>query len=109
MPDPKQPPDLQRPPFPPLRWADGDWTGTAVLPAWAEFQSRGGAYGGRDSVTPSDGSVTGRVASPHPNTREPPSAAQAAAFGAMVAQQADVRDVMLEALLAKYEQLRAEW
>jgi hypothetical protein len=109
MPDSKQPADIERPPFPRLRWADGDWVGTAILPAWAGFQSRGGAYGGRDSTEASDGGVRVSVASPHPNNREPPSAAQAAAFGVLVARQAEVRDAMLEALLAKYAQWRAEW
>ena len=46
---------LDVPPFPPLTWDGYGWEGEITLPSWAGFQTRGGAYGGRSSKKPSDG------------------------------------------------------
>src|SRR5688572_5653264 len=101
MPDSSPTPDIEIPPFPRLRWADGRWEGTGLLTAWAGFQSRGGAYGAHDSAEPSDGRVALNVETPSDNW-EPPSAAQCKAYETLVAQQDRLRDAMLVALLDKY-------
>lgn len=105
----KQPNDIELAPFPQLRWDSGNWAGTCVLSAWAGFQSRGGAYGSRDSAKPSDGSVRLNVNSPDSDNGKPPSAAQAAAFRLLQEKQAEICDAMMAALLPYYTTMQASW
>ena len=93
------------PPFPRLRW-EHLWQGEIVLPAWAGFQSRQGAYGGRDALGPSDGRVRLSVDT---GSQDPPSKEQARAFSTLVDDQEGVRDAVLLGLFKQYPEWRAEW
>ena len=89
-------------PFPLLNWEEGyAWEGTAVLDAWAGFQSRQGPDASLDSVASSDGSVTLTVKTPD-NEQSIPSAEQATAYHLLVEQQEAVRDAVLRAILEAY-------
>lgn len=105
MPNPTS--EIEVPPFPPLRWAEYGWEGVAVIPAWAGFQSRGGAYGSRDSAKPSDGRVRLNIASPHVNNREQPSVVQRKTYEVFLSQQQRIREAMLAELLGRYEAWRS--
>jgi hypothetical protein len=107
MTSPEQAAESSMPPLPLLRWGGHAWEGEHVFPAWAGFQSRRGAYGSRDSRKTSDGRATVCVASPSSMTL--PSAAQVAAFALLLQRQDVVRDALLEALLARYQNWREDW
>ena len=81
-----------------------------MLPAWAGFQSRRGAYGGRDAAARSDGTVALRVVTrAEDDVPAEPSPAQVAAFAHLQARQSEVREAVLAALLGRYAEWRAEW
>jgi hypothetical protein len=107
MPDNVQSIDLK--PFPTLHWDGDDWNGSAVLAAWAGFQSRQGSYASQDSQGPSSGTVIVRVLSPEVGQPVPPSPAQVKAFQQLLDQQTQIRDAMLAALLAHYDEVRPDY
>src|SRR5262245_11019649 len=81
------------PPFPPLHWQDYFWVGEVVLPTWAGFQSRRGAYGSVSSRGASDGSARLNVTAP--DDRTPPSPEQAAAFQLLLDVEKAISDCVL--------------
>ncbi len=99
-------PTLNVPPFPPLRWDDYFWAGEVVLPSWAGFQSRRGAYGAVNSHAASDGSARLTVTSPSGDPPTPPIAEQVRAFGLLRDNEREVADSVLRAIFAAYPGLR---
>ncbi len=81
------------------------WETIIQLPAWQCFQSRQGAYASVDSTTPSDGTVRLRIDNEE-NKQTAPSPEQVKAYQYLLANQEQIRDAMLEALLVEYENLR---
>jgi hypothetical protein len=101
---------IAQPPFPDLAWTDNDWwEGTAHLPAWAGFQSRGGAYGARDGADASDGSVSVILAPYDPAVSRLPTDAQCRAFAFQRERGAEVVASVLAALVPYYARLRPRW
>ena len=99
---------LEMGPFPRLKWDNGDWEGVAVLPAWAGFRARVSAEGPRLSKRPTDGSVVLRVIG-GPGEDVVPTAGQAAAFRYLMENQEEIKWVMLEALLLRYQEWRPDY
>lgn len=96
---------LNTPPFPQLEWSEYDWwDGMIVLPAWAGFQSRLGAYGSESSTTASDGSANLNIVT-HGDKKILPSPEQAAAYQFLVEQQEAIRDSILQTIFDNY----SEW
>ena len=96
-------------PFPRLHWEEFLWEGKAVLHAWKNFQSRGGAYAASDSDEVSDGSARLYASSPIENHPEPPSLAQRKAYEQLLSKQESVRESLLSELLPKYRTWRKKW
>jgi hypothetical protein len=82
-----------------------NWEGVIKLSAWQNFQSRQGAYAAQDSAIPSDGTVQLRIDNKE-NKQVAPSPEQVKAYQYLLANQEQIRDAMLEALLPEYEKLR---
>lgn len=97
---PKETVDL--PPFPPLRWDGYGWTGEVVLPSWAGFQARRGAYTSVSSDEPSDGAVKLQVGQNDDEELEEPSPEQVAAYRHLIENEAAVADAVGRALVAYY-------
>ena len=98
---------LEMAPFPPLRW-DGDfWTGEVVLPSWAGFQNRSGAYASVGDSEPSDGTASLSVASPDFDVETPPIPEQAEGFRYLMANEAAVALAVARALVAYYPEAKA--
>jgi hypothetical protein len=102
-------------PFPPLK-ASGDWAGTDVLPSWAGFQSRGGAYTSRSSARPSKGKVEVQVTSlprgeddDDADDAPPPSAEQVAGYRHLKENQDTVRDAVVAAVFKEYPKIRKSY
>ena len=95
------------PPFGTLQWSDEAWEGEVSLPAWAGFQSRGGAYCSEDSEKPSDGRLKVTV---KPEEKGPlePSEAQCLAVKFQIEHGQEVVDAVLAALLPHYLKFRKE-
>lgn len=109
-----KPQTLDVPPFPPLTWDEYSWVGELTLPSWADFQSRGGAYGARSSRKRSDGTTRLRVAVDDSELEEdaprpPPSAAQAAAMRYLLDNEARVAEAVLGAIFEQYPENRANY
>src|SRR5437016_1355316 len=101
---------LSHPPFPLLTWTEYDyWEGTACLPAWAGFQSRGGPYGAEDRKAPSDGSAAINVSPPDPAKSRILSEAQCRGFLFQRDHGEEVVTSVLQALGPFYRQLKATW
>src|SRR5207245_9264086 len=75
-----------------------------VLPSWAGFQSRRGAYGSVSSRASSDGSARLTVTPRDPDT--PPLADQAEAFRLLLANESAVSRSVLLAIFAAYPDFR---
>jgi len=99
-------PTLNVSPFPPLGWDSYFWTGEVVLPSWAGFQSRRGAYGAVNSRAASDGSARLTVTPQSGDPPTPPVGEQARAFGLLLENERAVADSVLRAILAAYPGLR---
>jgi hypothetical protein len=102
--------NIELPPFGPLTWGKCDgWEGKVRLPAWAGFQSRGGAYGSKDSSQPSDGSA-GLTINPAKDAAElTPTEAQCRAMQFQIERGGEVVQSVLNALLPYYAQLKKNW
>lgn len=97
------------PPFGPLAWDHDGWEGKIVLPAWAGFQSRGGAYGAKDSPGKSNGSVRVTI-NPAAEAKElTPTEAHCGAMRFQIEQGEKVVESVLAALLPYYQKSRSEW
>ena len=94
-------------PPPDLKWDKFRWISSIVLPAWAGFQSRLGAYGGQSSAEPSDGLVRLEVDSPNQNF--PISSAQTSAYNYLLGNNVIIRDVILTAVFESYPQWQQEF
>ena len=102
------PTDFTEPRLPAFSCVEFFWTAEDTLPSCAGFQSRGGAYGARDSRAPSRGRVAvsmktrfDRLAAPHPS--------QIAAYRWLKDHEAEVASALREAAFAYYPGARAEW
>jgi hypothetical protein len=100
---------LNLPPFPPLKWDEYFWTGEAVLPSWAGFQSRRGAYGAASSGKKSDGSARLTVTPVNVEARTPPLAEQVLAFRLLLENERAVADSILHAVFAEYPGMRKSY
>src|SRR5262245_52042680 len=93
---------LTVPPFPPLRWDQYFWVSEVVLPSWAGFRTRRGAYASVSSPAASDGTV-GLSVMPADDARQtPPLPGQARAFQYLLDHEAAIRDAVLRAVLDEY-------
>jgi hypothetical protein len=97
---------LNVPPFPPLQWDGYFWTGEIVLPSWAGFQSRRGAYGSVSSLDESDGRAQLTVTPENDEARTPPLPDQARAFQLLLDNEPAVAGSVLRAVFAEYPRLR---
>jgi hypothetical protein len=93
---------LDVPPFPPLQWDDCFWTGEVVLPSWAGFQSRRGAYGSVSSRAKADGSARLTVTPENDDARTPPLPEQVRAFRLLLDHELALGDSALRAIFARY-------
>jgi hypothetical protein len=94
------------PPFPPLQWGDYFWSGEVVLPSWAGFQSRRGAYGSVSSRLESDGSARLTVSPENYDAPSPPLPEQVQAFRFLLENERAVANSVLRAIFAEYPALR---
>ena len=105
-----KPKSLALPPFPTLRWNGDAWEGEDVLPSWAGFQSRGGAYTSRSSKRPSTGKVDVRVGLPglvdDDDDPAPPGAEQVAAYKYLKDHEQEVAKAALKAIFDKYPEFQ---
>jgi hypothetical protein len=97
---------LNVPPFPPLRWDGHFWAGQVVLPSWAGFQSRRGAYGSVNSRAKSDGGARLTVTPANPEEKTPPRSQQVRAFRLLLDNEPAVGGSVLRAIFAAYPDLR---
>ncbi|MFO0966328.1 MAG: hypothetical protein U0793_12195 [Gemmataceae bacterium] len=98
-------PNLETPPFPPLKWDGYFWTARIVLNSWRGFQSRLGAYASQTSSNESDG--TARLSIEPPGAKQtPPSPEQANAFRYLLENEAAIRDAIVAAVFEEYPALR---
>ena len=97
------------PPFEELEWSDDCWEGRIRLPAWAGFQSRGGAYCSRDAKAPSDGSVAVNVKPPEKVKELVPTSAQCRAVQFQIERGEEVVRSVLTALLPHHRELKKDW
>ena len=92
---------LNLPPFPPLHWDGSQWEGEVVLPSWAGFQSRRGAYGSVSSEAASDGNISLTV-----EGAGPPLPAQVSAFQFLLDHEPAVAAAALGHVFSEYPRLR---
>jgi hypothetical protein len=90
---------LDYPPFPPLKWDYYFWLGEVVLPSWAGFQARRGAYGAGNSRKPSDGTARLSISPLDDKARTHPMAEQVAAFRHLMDNEAAVAAAVARALV----------
>ena len=90
---------LNYPPFPPLKWEHFFWVGDVVLPSWAGFQARLGAYGAVSSRKESDGTAQLSIAPLDSSARSAPMAEHVAAYEHLLQNEAKVADAVVRALL----------
>jgi hypothetical protein len=90
---------LNYPPFPPLKWEHFFWVGDIVLPSWAGFQARRGAYGAVSSRKASDGTARLSIAPLDSNARSNPMPEQVAAYQHLLENEAKVADAVVRALV----------
>ena len=101
---------LELPPFPPLTRGEFHWEGRVKLPAWAGFQSRQGAYAGRNSKKKSDGTVRVSIAVEDDEPAEhQPTPEQAEAFRYLLKHQKQIRDAILAAVFDEYPTARQNY
>src|SRR5262245_25985404 len=82
-----------------LCWDDYFWEGPLVLPVWAGFQSRAGAYGSLSSEKPCDGSVTISVSPPNNKDMAIPTAVQEAALDFQLERAEEIKELILNRIL----------
>jgi hypothetical protein len=90
---------LNYPPFPPLKWDDFFWVGDVVLPSWAGFQSRRGAYGAASSQMASNGIASLSIYPVDRGARSNPMLEQVAAYQQLLENEAKVADAVIRALV----------
>lgn len=87
---------------------DGDrWTTSVVLPSWSGFQDRRGDHGASSEASPSTGEVQ-IVFAPEGRDDAPLRDSEIALVRWVVAHERPMRDALLEALLTRYDAMRAE-
>jgi hypothetical protein len=91
-----------------VKWDGHFWAGETLLPAWAGFQERLGAYADRSAAGPSDGTVQLSVRSPtdKDNTTSPPSREQELAFCFLRDNGDLLRDRVTRAIFDEYPTMR---
>jgi len=87
--------------------SEGVWTAKVTLESWAGFQSRGGPYGSMDSPDVSQGLVT-VVFAPEGRDASPLTPADLELVNWAVSRQRAIRDSALNALLSRWDTLRAD-
>ncbi len=96
---------LHHPPFPELLWTEwGWWEGKTILPCWAGFQSRGAAYGSKDSKAVSNGAALINLTPP--DGLQIPSEVQCQAFSFQIEKGDEIVSSVLTALTDYYVKLR---
>lgn len=90
---------LDFPPFPPLKWNLYFWVGKVVLPSWAGFQARRGAYGAVSSNKPSDGTARLSISPLDDRARTPPMVEQVAAFRHLMDNEEAIAAAVAQALV----------
>ncbi len=90
---------LSYPPFPPLKWEHYFWVGDVILPSWAGFQARRGAYGAVSSRKASDGCARLSIVPLDSNARSHPMPEQVAAYQHLLENEAAVADAVVRALV----------
>jgi hypothetical protein len=90
---------LNYPPFPPLKWDHYSWVGEVVLPSWAGFQARRGAYGTVRSTKPSEGRARLSISPLDVKFRTHPMAEQVTAFRHLMHNEAAIGDAVARALV----------
>jgi len=81
------------------------WTATAIFPSWEGFQSRRGAYGSQDAVTPSDGSAR-IIFAPEGRGIEPLTDSERASIDWVIENEASISKSLLLSLLEEYPSLQ---
>jgi hypothetical protein len=101
-------PPVTLPLFGTLNW-DGmeSWEGEICLPAWAGFQSRGGAYGAEDSEASSDGAA--RMLITPATVTSPPAESQRRALQLHIDRGSEIVQSVLAVLPQYYKDLRESW
>ena len=97
---------LNMPPFPPLQWNEFFWVGDVILPSWAGYQSRGGAYGSVSSHATSNGRALLTVAPEDEDARTPPLPEQVGAFQWLLDNEPAIAASVLRSLFAAYPEWR---
>src|SRR5687767_7901733 len=97
---------LSMPPLPALQWDDYFWTGDVVLPSWAGFQCRRGAYGTVSSRAKSDGSARLTVTPENDDASTSPLPEQVRAFQLLLENEPAVGESVLRAIFAEYPGMR---
>jgi hypothetical protein len=92
-----------------LTWGNHFWEGKAVLPSWAGFQKRLGAYASISGAEPSTGEVQLSVSSPDADIPDAPSEAQIKAFNYVRENDQAMRDKVLEAIFDVYPKWRESY
>ena len=90
---------LNYPPFPPLKWEHFFWVGDVLLPSWAGFQARRGAYGALSSRKASDGTARLSIAPLDSKARSHPMPEQITAFLHLLDNESTVAGAVARALV----------
>ena len=91
-----------------LRWDDFFWAGETILPAWAGFQKRLGAYCAISGTGSSNGEVRLSISSPTEKTITAPSKAQFNGYRYLLQHGESVRDKVLQAIFDAYPDWKAQ-
>jgi hypothetical protein len=101
--------NLKMPPFPRLEWDKSFWSGEVLLPSWAGFQSRRGAYATVTSGAKSDGRARLTIDPEDEEARTPPLPEQRQAYQLLLDTESNVGNSILEAIFAKYPGMRKSY
>ncbi len=99
-------PTIDIPPFPKLEWDEFSWMGRIVLPSWAGFQAREGAYASVSSDSASDGDTWLFVHPKDHQAQTPPLPEQVEAFRFLLENEGAVAQSVLQGIFAKYPEWR---
>jgi hypothetical protein len=103
-----KPDSIECPPFPTLDWDDFFWSAPYTLPAWAGFQSRGGAYCSTDSSNVSGGTIN-LVVSTDAETRSPPTPEQVAALEFLRDNDSAITAMIVQRIYDEYPAIREQF
>jgi hypothetical protein len=84
------------------------WTATVLFPSWKGFQSRRGAYGSRDSVSPSDGLVR-IVFAPEGRGVEPLTNEELSAIRWVIEHEASLAGALLSSVVKEYPSMQEQY